>query len=48
VERPEARRGFLDEACGDDNELRRQVEVLISKDEHAGSVLEKPVLADVT
>jgi Tol biopolymer transport system component len=44
---PEARRAFLDEAC-EDNELRRQVEVLISKDEHAGSVLEKPVLADVT
>jgi hypothetical protein len=44
---PEARRAFLDGACGEDSELRRQVEVLISKDEHAGSLLEKPVLADV-
>ena len=49
LERPrEARRAFLDEACGGDAELRRQVEVLLSKDEQAGSLLEKPVLADVT
>ena len=48
VERPpEARRAFLNEACGEDSELRRQVEVLISKDEQAGSFLEKPVVADV-
>jgi eukaryotic-like serine/threonine-protein kinase len=45
---PEARRSFLDEACGEDTELRRQVEMLVSEDEHAGSLLEKPVLADVT
>ncbi|MBZ5536860.1 MAG: protein kinase [Acidobacteriia bacterium] len=45
---PEARRAFLDEACGEDTELRRQVEMLVSKDEHAGSFLEKPVLSDVT
>ena len=44
---PEARRAFLDEACGEDTELLRQVEMLVSKDEHAGSFLEKPVLADV-
>ena len=44
---PEARRAFLDEACGEDTELRQQVEMLISKDEQAGSLLEKPVLADV-
>ncbi|HEY6345760.1 MAG TPA: protein kinase [Bryobacteraceae bacterium] len=44
---PEARRSFLDEACGEDTELRRQVEMLVSEDEHAGSLLEKPVLADV-
>jgi serine/threonine protein kinase len=43
---PEARRAFLDEACGEDTELRRQVEMLISKDEQAGSLLERPVLAD--
>jgi eukaryotic-like serine/threonine-protein kinase len=35
---PEARRAFLDEACGKDNELRRQVAMLISKDEHADSL----------
>ncbi len=45
---PEARKAFLDEACGEDSELRRQVEMLVSKDEHAGSFLEKPVLEDVT
>jgi Tol biopolymer transport system component len=36
---PEARRAFLDEACGDDHKLRQQVEVLVSKDGHAGSLL---------
>jgi serine/threonine protein kinase/tetratricopeptide (TPR) repeat protein len=45
---PEARRAFLDEACGDDAELRLQVERLLLNDERAGSILEKPVLADVT
>ena len=44
---PEARRAFLDEACGKDTELRQQVEMLVSRDEHAGSFLEKPVLADL-
>jgi serine/threonine protein kinase len=43
---PKARRTFLDAACGGDTELRQQVEMLVSKDEHAGSLLEKPVLAD--
>jgi tetratricopeptide (TPR) repeat protein len=41
---PEARRAFLDEACAEDTELRRQVEMLVSKDEQAGSFLEKPVM----
>ena len=45
---PEARKSFLDEACGGDSELRRQVETLVSKDENAGSFLEKPALADAT
>ena len=45
---PEARRSFLDEACGGDTELRRQVEMLVSLDENAGSLLEKPALADFT
>ncbi len=43
---PETRRTFLDEACGGDAELRRQVELLVSKDEQAGAFLEKPALAD--
>jgi eukaryotic-like serine/threonine-protein kinase len=43
---PETRRAFLDEACGEDAELRRQVETLLSQDEQAGSFLEKPALAD--
>ena len=45
---PKDRQAFLDEACGEDAELRQQVEQLISKDEQAGNFLEKPVLADVT
>jgi formylglycine-generating enzyme required for sulfatase activity/dienelactone hydrolase len=45
---PEDRGSFLDGACGEDTELRQQVELLISKDEHAGSFMERPVLADVT
>src|SRR6202035_3914192 len=45
---PEARRAFLDEACGEDRELRQQVEVVVSKDEHAGSLLKTPVFADIT
>ena len=44
---PEARRAFLDEACADDAEFRRVVEMLLSKDEKAGSFLEEPVLAGV-
>jgi eukaryotic-like serine/threonine-protein kinase len=42
---PEARRAFLDKACGKDTALQRQVETLLSQDEQAGSFLEKPVLA---
>src|SRR5438105_3091323 len=45
---PQARGAFLDKACGEDAELRHQVDLLVSKDEHGGSLLEKPVLADVT
>jgi hypothetical protein len=36
---PEARQAFLDEACGEDTELRQQVEMLISKDAQAGGFL---------
>src|ERR1700722_17132789 len=45
---PEARRAFLDEACGEDNELRQQAGMLVSKDEHAGSLWNQPLVADVT
>ena len=43
---PERRRAFVDEACGRDDELRRELELLISNDEQAVSFLEIPVLAD--
>ena len=46
--RAETRRAFLDGACGEDIELRRQVEILISKDAQAGNFLRKPALADAT
>src|SRR6201993_3195407 len=44
---PDARGAFLEKACGEDAGLRRHVELLLFKDEHGGSVLEKPILADV-
>lgn len=44
---PDARGAFLEKACGEDADLRRHVELLISNDEHAGTLLEKPILADV-
>ena len=42
---PDARGAFLEKACGEDAGLRRHVELLLSKDEHGGSLLEKPILA---
>src|SRR5262245_66015708 len=44
---PDARAAFLEKACGEDAGLRRHVELLLSNDEHGGSLLEKPILADV-
>ena len=44
---PEARPAFLDKACGADAELRRQVDLLVSNDERAGSFLEVPACADL-
>ena len=38
---PEDRTTFLDEACGDDAELRRRVEILLAAHEDAGSFLDK-------
>jgi eukaryotic-like serine/threonine-protein kinase len=44
---PQSRGTFLDEACGSDIDLRRQVELLISNDQRAGSRLEEPVFGAV-
>ena len=41
---PEDRRAFLDQACGGDPEMRREVETLLSKAERAGTFLETPAL----
>ena len=45
---PEARQGFLDLACGADTDLRRQVELLLAKEEEAGSFLETPAIGYTT
>jgi hypothetical protein len=45
---PEERQAFLKQACGEDTELRHQVENLISIDQHAGSQLERPLIEEVT
>src|SRR5215472_225735 len=45
---PEARRAFLDVACGEDADLRRQVELLLAKEEKAGSFLETPAMGYTT
>ncbi|MEM7352441.1 MAG: serine/threonine-protein kinase [Acidobacteriota bacterium] len=38
---------FLDEACGDDNELRRQVERLIKHDRRTTGLLDRPAWLDI-
>jgi serine/threonine protein kinase len=45
---PEARQAFLEVACGGDSDLRRQVELLLSKEQEAGSFLETPAIRDTT
>jgi hypothetical protein len=45
---PEGRSEFLDATCSGDTALRRQVELLLAKEEQAGSFLEKPALASTT
>ena len=45
---PEARPAFLDRACGEDSDLRRQVELLLAKEDQAGSFLEIPAMEDET
>jgi serine/threonine protein kinase/tetratricopeptide (TPR) repeat protein len=48
LERPrEQRQAWLDGACSEDAELRRQVELLLSNEERAGSFLERPAIEDV-
>jgi serine/threonine-protein kinase len=44
---PEERQAFFVQACGEDTELRLQVEHLISIDQRAGSRLERPVTEEV-
>jgi serine/threonine protein kinase len=45
---PEARKAFLDGACGQHAELRRQVDRLLSAKENAGSFLDQAGVADLT
>jgi serine/threonine protein kinase/Tol biopolymer transport system component len=45
---PEERRAYLDIACGQDTELRRYVELLVSGEENAGSFLDKAGAPDLT
>ena len=45
---PDARQAFLDVACGGDTGLRRQVELLLAKEEEAGSFLETPAMGYAT
>src|SRR5215510_4004551 len=45
---PEARRAFLDSACGHDTELRQQVDLLVSAEENAGTFLDKAGAVDLT
>ena len=45
---PEARPAFLDGASSEDADLRRQVELLLVKQEQAGSFLEIAAVEDLT
>jgi hypothetical protein len=45
---PEARQAFLSDACKEDTEVLRQVELLLAKEEQAGSFLERPAIDDRT
>jgi serine/threonine protein kinase len=42
---PEARTAYLDEACGDNAVLRRQVEALLQEHDGVGNFLEQPAVA---
>jgi Tol biopolymer transport system component/serine/threonine protein kinase len=43
--KPESRPSFLEEACGGDQDLQREIESLIASLEDAGDLLDKPALA---
>ena len=43
---PEARRAFLDKACGEDPNCGARSRRFFRQDEQAGSFLEKPALAE--
>src|SRR5258708_1550454 len=45
---PETRPAFLEANCGADTDLRRHVNVLLAKEEQAGSFLEIPPLEDIS
>jgi serine/threonine-protein kinase len=42
---PKDRSAFINEACGDDDSLRREVEALLAADGEAGSLIETPAYA---
>ena len=42
-----ARLAFLDQECGDDVSLRREIESLLAADTHAGDFLESPMASAV-
>ena len=44
---PKARLEFLKQACGDDDELRQELESLLASDPKAGSFLERPTVETV-
>ena len=44
---PDSRPRFLDGACSGDTDLRRQVELLLAKEEQAGSFLEVPAIENM-
>src|SRR5687768_9159826 len=45
--KPEERRRFVDEVCGDDEVLLAEVESLLSSSDSAGSFMETPAVAEV-
>ena len=44
--RSEVRQAFLNEACNQDSEALREVQLLLAKEEQAGSFLERPAIED--